>query len=724
MDGITPRKATPSLSSPNKPSAVPDRSLSGSRETNENDQPVVQKSLTKTFMSPTISAASKASVPIRKKILAERNEISSSCESHPRNKASNLGSKTNSLNSTSHHRSGKLPISNSYSYASESDNDQENNFVVDSSYKPYDPLTNYLGPRPKYLRYKPNRGRPIILDSNQEIKQGDSIDSQESDDNEGSLEQVHDSSNLPEKHSNLEAETEEDGDNGVHEDGEEMEEVVEEKWGLKWLFKILLLLVVFFLSGSNLSSMNSMVSSDNGDVIRKNIFEAVLHEIYGRGSVRMEQLEYSQSNLLELSQRGTYHELKAVEFVEDVVGFLNVETAEMEETAEKLRGTSADIDIERDSTEVNVTDQSVHGGEEEETMSKAAGEVTSSNEADEEEAECFHEQLQRDQVLGKDSNQDEEIMSKAADEITSSNEVNEEEIEPLLDVISSTFSNVQCAAQSSYKFEQAEAAYNVEQVEVISEEIAVDEELSETEFKVAEVIDTESETSNLDIEIESEKVEVEEIGLNNTVIIIGVSAASVLLVASLVTIYVSRKPRASIETPQTGILNVPVIASTTEELLKGKTETSVKASSLHESLNDPSENHRNSYLERTPAIGSTTQASSLFGPKKEALKEISQISAPNVELLGEMVLEEVSSSSLRSCVRKNSVIEAEENSNTKGRKASVVDHSKTDSASYGSFTAEKKIIKKKQVEKDGEEVKKMVLTTPVRRSSRIAAMSP
>uniref|UniRef100_A0A0V0HUM2 Putative ovule protein n=1 Tax=Solanum chacoense TaxID=4108 RepID=A0A0V0HUM2_SOLCH len=50
----------------------------------------------------------------------------------------------------------------------------------------------------------------------------------------------------------------------------------------------------------------------------------------------------------------------------------------------------------------------------------------------------------------------------------------------------------------------------------------------------------------------------------------------------------------------------------------------------------------------------------------------------------------------------------------------------TDSPSYGSFTAEKKILKKK-VEKDGEEIKKVMLTTPVRRSSRIRdriGMSP
>ncbi|KAK4361861.1 hypothetical protein RND71_017102 [Anisodus tanguticus] len=86
-----------------------------------------------------------------------------------------------------------------------------------------------------------------------------------------------------------------------------------------------------------------------------------------------------------------------------------------------------------------------------------------------------------------------------------------------------------------------------------------------------------------------------------------------------------------------------------------------------------------------------------------------------------MMVGEVSSSSLRSRVKKNSFIEAE-GSNTNSSKVvlppsqpSVVDL--TDSPSYGSFTAEKKILKKK-VDKDGEEVKKVVLTTPVRRSRR------
>ncbi|XP_059307054.1 uncharacterized protein LOC132058615 [Lycium ferocissimum] len=662
--GAIPLKETPPLSS----SAVPNPSLSGSRETNENEQPLDQKPMTtKNFMSPTISASSKASVPIRKKILAERNEISSSFESLPPHKSSNLGSKTKSLNSTSHH-SGKLPIS-SYSYASESDNDPENNSVVESSYKPYDPLTNDLGPRPKYLRYKPNRRREALLDP------------QKCNDNQGLLEQAQDPSNLPEQ-DNVEPENDEDVVASVEDDDEEMEEVVDREWSLKGLFKLLLLLVVFFLSGANLSSTNFVVSSGSGDMIRKNIFEAVFHEIYGSESVNVDQL----------SQRDADYELNAVEFDEDIVGLLEVESAEMEKEAELQEGLSADIDIDQESAEVELTQSVVNDDEEEEIMSTAAGEFTSSNEVDEEEVEGSDEQLQKDQVLEK---KDLNIYQIPLN------------LEPLLDDISNA-----CAAHSSYKFEQAEEADNkVEQVE----KIAGEEEISETVSSGVEEVDTEFETSNLDIEIESENAEVKEIGLSNAVIIIGVSAASVLL-ASLATIYVTRKPKASIETTtQAGILNNPVIASVEREVLfERKPETS------HEPL----------ILERTPAVGSITQASSLCGPTKEASKEISHISAPEIELLGEMMVGEVSSSSLRSCVKKNSMIEAE-GSNTNLSKGvvplaqpSVIDL--TDSLSHGSFTAEKKILKKK-VEKDGEEVKKVALTTPVRRSSRIRdriGMSP
>ncbi|KAM3380157.1 putative protein isoform X1 [Capsicum galapagoense] len=745
---ITLRKGTSPLSSP-KPSAVPDPSLSaGSRETNENEKPQKQKPMTKNFMSPTISASSKAS--IRKKILAERNEISSSCNSLPPHKASNLGSKTSPLNSISRR-------------SSESENDQENTSVVDSYYRPYDPLTNDLGPRPKYLRYKPNRRRGTFLNlqddnkgslqqardpsklpeehnlelendegvadgvegDDEEMEEGrgtfldlqddnegslqqardpsklpeehnlelendegvaDSVEGDDEemeegrgtfldlqDDNEGSLQQARDPSKLPEEH-NLELENDEGVADSVEDDDEEMEEDVDGEWRLKGLFKILLLLVVFFMSCSNLSSTNSVVSSGSGDMIRKNIFEAVFHEIYGSESAYVDHLEDSQSS---------YELNNAVyEYIEDIMESLQVGT-------EPQEGQSADKDIEQNSMEVEVAQNDVvRGDEEDETMSTAAGEGTNSNEIDVEEVEGLDEQLQRDESLEK-------------------NNPEQENFAVLLDDISSS------------KYDD-----KVEQVEKILHERTGEVETSETASGGAEEIETEVEISNLDTELVSEK------GPGNAAIIIGVSAASVLLV---VTILFTRKPKASIEAPQAEVPNNTVIASVEGELSERKTETSVKVSALPEPLDDPSENHRNSHPERTPAIGSITQASSLCGPKQEASKEISYISAPKIELLGEIMVGEVSSS-LRSCVRKNIKTEAAEGNTNLSRSvllppaqpSAVDEHSIADSPSHGSFTAEKKILKKK-VEKDGEEVKKVVLTTPVRRSSRIrdrVGMSP
>ncbi|XP_016562635.2 uncharacterized protein LOC107861782 isoform X1 [Capsicum annuum] len=696
---ITLRKGTSPLSSP-KPSAVPDPSLSaGSRETNENEKPQKQKPMTKNFMSPTISASSKAS--IRKKILAERNEISSSCNSLPPHKASNLGSKTSPLNSISRR-------------SSESENDQENTSVVDSYYRPYDPLTNDLGPRPKYLRYKPNRHRGTFLnlqddnegslqqardpsklpeEHNLELEndegvadsvEGDDEEMEEGrgtfldlqDDNEGSLQQARDPSKLPEEH-NLELENDEGVADSVEDDDEEMEEDVDGEWRLKGLFKILLLLVVFFMSCSNLSSTNSVVSSGSGDMIRKNIFEAVFHEIYGSESAYVDHLEDSQSS---------YELNNAVyEYIEDIVESLQVGSAEMEKTTEPQEGQSADKDIDQNSMEVEVAQNDVvRGDEEDETMITAAGEVTNSNEIDVEEVEGLDEQLQRDESLEK-KNPEQENFAVLLDDISSSNYDDK-----------------------------------VEQVEKISHERTGEVETSETASGGAEEIETEVEISNLDTELVAEK------GPGNAAIIIGVSAASVLLV---VTILFTRKPKASIEAPQAEVPNNTVIASVEGELSERKTETSVKVSALPEPLDDPSENHRNSHPERTPAIGSITQASSLCGPKQEASKEISYISAPKIELLGEIMVGEVSSS-LRSCVRKNIKTEAAEGNTNLSRSvllpSAVEEHSIADSPSHGSFTAEKKILKKK-VEKDGEEVKKVVLTTPVRRSSRIrdrVGMSP
>ncbi|XP_057473240.1 uncharacterized protein LOC130761712 [Actinidia eriantha] len=137
-------------------------------------------------------------------------------------------------------------------------------------------------------------------------------------------------------------------------------------------------------------------------------------------------------------------------------------------------------------------------------------------------------------------------------------------------------------------------------------------------------------------------------------------------------------------------------------------------------------------------VKSFVNPSPLICSKEETSKDFYQIQAPTVELMGEFEVGGVSSS-IRSCTMISKIMETEMSYNSgfkeKGKQieANVVssqvrpsasDFSTMNSPSYGSFTAEKKIVKKEEG-KNGEV--KTVITTPVRRSSRIRnreVMSP
>ncbi|KAK9156598.1 hypothetical protein Scep_003172 [Stephania cephalantha] len=160
--------------SPTKPSGL-SRSVSSSsitdlqqrfcspkrfREGNENEQEKasslnssrsVQKAMktppTKHFMSPTISAASKAVAP-RKKVLSERNDG-----------AEDLDFDGHSVRSS---QNSTTPLSSRGFERVVDDDDDDDDDVLEPSFQPYDPLTNYLSPRPKFLRYNPNRRMEIL----------------------------------------------------------------------------------------------------------------------------------------------------------------------------------------------------------------------------------------------------------------------------------------------------------------------------------------------------------------------------------------------------------------------------------------------------------------------------------------------------------------------------------------------------------------------------------
>ncbi|KAK6914811.1 hypothetical protein RJ641_019928 [Dillenia turbinata] len=158
-----------------------------SGETNENEH-IIQRmapnpqETRKHFMSPTISASLKTNVP-RKNVLAERNENLE----NPENPESNF-SKTHIQKPPILDAANPLSPCNSFSDGSLSkhgfpspkmlDEAQDSDSRDQSSSKPYDPLTNYLSPRPKFLRYNPNRRREIFLRRVQEINESkDGLDS-------------------------------------------------------------------------------------------------------------------------------------------------------------------------------------------------------------------------------------------------------------------------------------------------------------------------------------------------------------------------------------------------------------------------------------------------------------------------------------------------------------------------------------------------------------------
>ncbi|KAL3511730.1 hypothetical protein ACH5RR_024447 [Cinchona calisaya] len=207
-----------------------------------------KKPVTKLFMSPTISASSKVTVPI-KKILAEKNEsLTTSSDNHHVQKSPILES-----------RSGVLQSGRALSHCNiTSDTDDDNELdtcSADSSLRPFDPLTNYLSPRLKYLRYKLNKRREILRRSVMMVN---------GEDNDNGCQ---------------------DSDDGETEEEESEEFEVAEKRSLKGLLKFLLLLIFLGLSTSYILSMNSPRTSpvveaiggmrDVHDRIQKCEFEAV-----------------------------------------------------------------------------------------------------------------------------------------------------------------------------------------------------------------------------------------------------------------------------------------------------------------------------------------------------------------------------------------------------------------------------------------------------------------
>ncbi|XP_010665889.2 uncharacterized protein LOC104883134 [Beta vulgaris subsp. vulgaris] len=222
-------------------------SASGNNE-NESENQRNSQQKTKNFMAPTFSTASKILNP-KKKILSEWK---------PPNPDS-ISSKVSSFDSAENDL-GK----NSDNY------NEDETFVPDSSTTPYDPVTNYLSPRPKFLRYNPNRKRRIVPLT---LSPSVSSDSQSSFSAESSR-----------KKQKCEQEI-------MEEDMEEEEVIEEQDWGLKWvLFKSLIVFFVLVISTMYISSMNSpspLLDSLNGMKVESQDFGNITF-----GVVLLRNLDY------------------------------------------------------------------------------------------------------------------------------------------------------------------------------------------------------------------------------------------------------------------------------------------------------------------------------------------------------------------------------------------------------------------------------------------------
>ncbi|XP_022889571.1 uncharacterized protein LOC111405086 isoform X1 [Olea europaea var. sylvestris] len=670
------------FSSSNTPRSplVPKSSPSGSGENNENDTSQDQmnsklhnpkKLVAKHFMSPTKSASSKIAFS-KKKILAERNENSSFSDTQIR-KSPDLEMKNSPLNSSIGH-SGR-----SSSWFIPSNNcapgSNDNGVVADSSLKPYDPYTNYLSPRPKYLRYDPNKRRMIFhrkLSESREGKDGTEIQKGVGD---GMVE---------------EEEVEEE---------EEREEFEEKGWSLRGVLKFLLILFVCFLSKTYVSSMNSSALSPNLQTVSGFKDEAAYLEVYGDGFLEVEERE---------SGLGVHNILMVKEDDNLDMGDKNTKPYESEHDSEV--GKKGELD--------NIKMGEVYNMEKVKNSEAELAEVDNV-----ERVETSEAAMVENDVLHMEDSKKESVEYDSDSEVVKTCEVFKEV--PLAVVAKSKDiegGEVEYIADAKITPSDDaggnELVKEVEGSDQLKKPMTFQEEQTPQNTEGVkqpnmELIESHELPVNLVDEVDEEfydDSETKKVG-SNILVVTGVFTFSIML-ASLSFFCRSKKGKT------TSMLN-PLTSIVEDEVARGPPVLEVEEELIEKTmtLEVPAEEEEHIRKEIIYSIRPLSLSSSIA----EATKEIgSYIHAPTIELLGEFVIKEVGSSH-----GKIPATEYEEsNASQKGLK-SCPDYvpsqpfsyvSTKDSQAYGSFTDERKILKK-EGGKDGES--KIELTTPVRRSSRL-----
>nr|GMD37244.1 Protein Ycf2 like [Ipomoea batatas] len=732
-----------------------------------------KKPLNRHFRSPPMSEASKTAVR-GKNILGERN-----------------GTDSNSGRSS-------LGISSQSCASGSNDDEQNSSFVADSSSNQYDPLTNYLSPRPKYLRYKPNRRREILLhlENRGEGNDGLGVERSISVETKESVGHAQDSSPMPPQEVNVQPENDEilkkgDGDDhsplpsqegnaependkipenedadddndeavdSEEEDEDDVEEEEEEYFedngrSFNWLLKLLLLMVIVFLSPLFASLMDYPLSLPTElGVVPLDVNRSI--------SDSQNKIEASTSSFWELDQGEVgIQPDDEVELAEDEEDIFSGSSIELVEVAGPENGLNegSDQELEKEHTEADMVDDK--------------------------EAEAFDHLP----ILEPNENKVDAVSAvendgfgllkthKAFDKTDDSREDHENlEISESL-AIPNAPSGDENFATVIQEFDQMNDENEVIPVEPTSKE-SLGETVLETQMErdedtddkisvpgcMAAAYSEESDSSNSDGAENSIYLKLQQIG--PTPAALAIASILSLILAYAISIYSARKARTSrkhsnpvVEPPQqsnkaeilTAVIPNVEIAHVEDDDVDGKRESIAKvSSSSFYPIEETSKDHHPRctpklfpQLEISSRVETATQdtiqlhnvysteASSLARSVRDSSVEFSHTKSLGVELLGELVIGEVSSS-LRTHARKTRLPETEESSSNSFSRVSgsrlpplqpsAFLDSQTSESSYG-----KKLVKK-EGGKDGEA--KKVITTPVRRSSRIRSrgtvMSP
>lgn len=342
---------------------------------NEENQPRMRvssqspKKMTKNYMSPTLSAASKAMTP-KRKILAERNGASESISTDTHVKK---------LLIMEEYSETVTPVSPPTSKCIE--NVKGENFS-DLCLPPYDPLKNYLSPRPQFLRYKPIRRCDIFLDKGfEETKDESSIRKSCSFDSSKGVDEEADSSSTTTKESSVN-----EGNEGNEEvekigneiedsdDDEEFEDFEEVKcWSFKGVVKTLFFVVLLAITSLFISSMNSSESLFKDDYygVLNHSFNADIFKNLASGDLCFDTRQQlpldlekgkhgaDESGILEEKMEEIYDDVEQVsnlqfeefEAIEVFEGENKVATDGLEETAERQSEYTEVVDIKGNEAE-------------------------------------------------------------------------------------------------------------------------------------------------------------------------------------------------------------------------------------------------------------------------------------------------------------------------------------------------------------------------------------